>query len=152
MESPWQRIGGSPITHSLFGAITCTRVNTELCAPGSQALALARSAPVFKGTLGYLRVESHSTSERCPNISAPFFSQLITSISGGKAVQGITFHRRECSSVRARLPDAHLTVFSSRSSSSSAECCICFCTPCLMFLVYLNTKILSAVQNWHNWF
>lgn len=73
-------------------------------------------------------------------------------ISTGKAVQGITFHSRECSSVRGRLPDAQLTVFSSRSSASSAECCICFCTPCLMFLVYLNTKILSAVQNWHNWF
>lgn len=116
-----------------------------LCVPGSQALALARSASEFKGTAGYLLMESHSTSERCPSISPPFCSQLMTSFSGVKAVQGITFHSTECSSVRARCPDAQLTVFSSRSSASSAECCICFCAPCLVLLVYLNTKILTAV-------
>lgn len=29
VEFPWQTISGSPITHSLFGAIPHTRVNTE---------------------------------------------------------------------------------------------------------------------------
>lgn len=42
----------------------------------------------------HLLMESHSTSERCPSISPLFCSQLITSFSGGKAVQGITFHSR----------------------------------------------------------
>lgn len=100
------------------------------CFLGSQALALARSASVFKGISGHLLKESPSTSERCPSISPLFCSQLITSFSGGKAVQGITFQSRvqQCQSQAAGC-SAHCVLLQRPSASSASVPHVsCFCS------------------------
>lgn len=140
-----------PLTYSLFGIVPHASGNTgeNLVSAGSQPLAMygvpGFRLSVFKGTLGYLFVESHSTSEKFLSTLPLFCSQQWWKSArirllqpGNVAVSKLKEKTLSCLVLSSLC-------FPPVPAACSAECWICFWTPCLMSLVYLYTRILIAV-------